>query len=567
MESVYTRFFNGKPSSFGIGTWNNYQKSLNQSGILNSTVAPPLPSVLSKNINNHFNSDNSSLNQSLAMQLLEYKLKKLEEKDNQISQMSSLYNSQCLPSPYYYPPLAQPQIDPYYSLNLTKREKEPYQKKRTSLSKIKLNQKKIASKSLDQEGIARLKAKLMPKNNKYINISGDESIDKIQTNNAEETKENIDRAKNKKKEEDDIDIKEINYIQNKLRKLKVLNGGKHFIKDLNENLALKLQRDTHQSKKGILELKENYNEMKSLLENKLNQFELRQRQELEILKSSLEQEAKKNHTVLQRREQKVDYNTIVENKIKEHDRKKERERRKKEELEQEIRKKVAEEIKLQKMLKIKQTNVITYLPPISYEPTYSKIKNVNQIVDEKVNEIMKDKEIERLLLLNGELIRREDFLLSELKREISKRKEEEKLRQFLEMKIQKQEQETVNCKPIQIEKKEKEIPKEENKKTEEENKKELNNNQPVEEEEKEQSEPEKEEDENKQNKKNEELLKENLLEKPESPKAIQIKLGNKEEPKKYGNSEPLNDNFTFGYERVLLSDIYPEQSVKPKSTF
>ena len=135
------------------------------------------------------------------------------------------------------------------------------------------------------------------------------------------------------------------------------------------------------------------------------------------------------------------------------------------------------------------------------------------------------------------------------------------------MKIQKQEQETENCKPIQIEKKEKEIPKEENKKTEEENKKELNNNQPVEEEEKEQSEPEKEEDENKQNKKNEELLKENLLEKPESPKAIQIKLGNKEEPKKYGNSEPLNDNFTFGYERVLLSDIYPEQSVKPKSTF
>ena len=220
------------------------------------------------------------------------------------------------------------------------------------------------------------------------------------------------------------------------------------------------------------------------------------------------------------------------------------------------------------MLKLKETNVITYLPPISYEPTYSKIKNVNQKIKKKVNKIMKNKEIERLLLLNHELIRREDFLLNELKREINKRKEEEKLRQFLEMKMQKQEQEVVNCKPIQIEKKEKEeIPKEENKKSEEEKKEELNESQPVEEEEKEQNEPEKEEDEIRQNKKNEELLKENLMEKPESPKGIQIKLGNKEEPKKYGNSEPLNDNFNFGYERVLLSDIYPKESVKPKSSF
>lgn len=525
MENVYNRFFNGKPSSFGIRTWNNYQNSLNQSGILNSTVAPRLPSVLSKNINSYDNTDNSKLNQPLTMQLLEYKLKKLEEKDKEINQMKSLYNSRCIPSPYYYPPMAQSQIDPYYSLNLTKRDREPYQKKRTSLSKLHLSQKKkTTSKSLDQEGIERLKAGLLPKNNKYNNISGDDSIDNIKPYNTIGTKGN---TKNKIKDEDDIDIQEINYIQHKLRKLKLLNGVKNFAKDLNENLALKLQRDTHQSKKGILQLKENYNEMKSLLENKLNQFELRQKQELEILKSSLDQETKKNHTVLQRREQKVDYNTFVESKIKEFDKKKERDRRKRKELEQEIRKKVAEEINLQKMLKVKETNTITYLPPISYEPTYPKTKNVTQIVDEKVNEIIKDKEIERLLLLNNELIKREDFLLNELKKEISKRKEEEKLRQYLEMKVQKQ---------AKKEKKEKE---------ETQKKEELNESQ---------SESEKEDE------KNEELLKENLMEKQENPKPIELKLGDKKSPKKYGKSEPINNN--FGYERVLLSDIYPEQLVK-----
>ena len=88
MESVYSKFFNGKPSDFGIGTWNSHPRSINRSAsttCINSSIAPPLPGNLRKR---SFYS-NETLNESLRMQLLEAKLNNIEQKDKQIKQLNS----------------------------------------------------------------------------------------------------------------------------------------------------------------------------------------------------------------------------------------------------------------------------------------------------------------------------------------------------------------------------------------------------------------------------------------------------------------------------------------------
>ena len=115
------------------------------------------------------------------------------------------------------------------------------------------------------------------------------------------------------------------------------------------------------------------------------------------------------------------------------------EREKQERMEREIRQKVAEEIALQKALSMKKNNTVINLPSISYEPKNNRDDHVDidEIIEGRVNyrldEEMKDKEMERLYLMNSELVKREDLLLEELRKERLKREEEERLRKLAEL--------------------------------------------------------------------------------------------------------------------------------------
>ena len=107
MESVYSRFYNPN-SSKNVGTWNTYPQVLNRSSsstLFNSYMAPPLPGVLQKSLHSCYtNNSSDKVNEALKMQLLEQRVKRIQEKDAQVNQMQALYsNSQSLPHPVYYP--------------------------------------------------------------------------------------------------------------------------------------------------------------------------------------------------------------------------------------------------------------------------------------------------------------------------------------------------------------------------------------------------------------------------------------------------------------------------------
>ena len=445
MESVYSKFFNGKPSTFGIGTWSSYPKSLNHSAtmpLFNSSVAPPLPPVLSNlgTINT-----NQSANTDLKMQLLEYKIHNLEQKENQINQLNALYNNSLLSPPAYYPLMRENSVSnnihPYYGISPVNGGFS-YKKKKISPSKMRLRYRNKRTID-DEEGIARLKKRLGSKNDSCTYCSND-SIYNRESNDD-----------NKENEEDEPDKE-----RGKTKRLKLFNNGKHFLRNVNNSLALKLQKDTFKTNDGINELKTKYKEIETLLKNKLDQFEEKQKNEMEVLRLALENENKKKEMemlkdAIEQKNRKEEINTVklalekgknkksfrlkhslsingmninealnsinkdiqelVEEKIKAFEMKKAMERERKEKLEKEIRQKVAREIELQKMFSASQKNTISHLPSINYIP----------------NRMMK--QLHKLSLLNKELIRREDYLLERWRRERNRREDEERLRRLLRL--------------------------------------------------------------------------------------------------------------------------------------
>lgn len=440
MESVYSKFFNGKPSTFGIGTWSSYPKSLNHSvtmPIFNSSVAPPLPPVLS-NLGTYNTSQ--SANTDLKMQLLEYKIHNLEQKENQINQLNALYNNSALSPPAYYPFMrgnsASNNIPPFYGF-IPDNGRFSYKKKKISPTK-KRPKYRNNSASCDEERVDKLKRRLGSKNDSLTYCTNDSIY------NKESNNENDDQGKS-----EDI-----------AKKLKT-NKGESFLNNVNSSLALKLQRDTFKTNEGINELKNKYKEIETLLQNKLDQFEEKQKNEIEVLRLALENENKKNEMemlkdAINKNNRKKEISTVklalekgknnkktfrlnhslsakgmninetlkginkdiqelVEEKIKAFEMKKAMERERKEKLEKEIRQKVAKEIELQKVYAACQKNTISHLPSINYIP----------------NRMMK--ELHKLSLLNKELIRREDYLLERLRRERNRREDEERIRKLIRL--------------------------------------------------------------------------------------------------------------------------------------
>ena len=79
MDSVYSKFYTGKESNFGVGTWNSQPRYLTRSGsvpLYNAgNQAIRLPSCLT-GYNNSYNNDKPMVSPDvLKMQMLEQKLK------------------------------------------------------------------------------------------------------------------------------------------------------------------------------------------------------------------------------------------------------------------------------------------------------------------------------------------------------------------------------------------------------------------------------------------------------------------------------------------------------------
>lgn len=549
MESVYSKFFNGKPSDFGIGTWNSHPRSINRSAsttCINSSIAPPLPGNLRKR---SFYS-NEKLNESLRMQLLEAKLNNIEQKDKQIKQLNSLCNSQYLPPQMYYPiigkqPIPKEGIDPYYFYGNPMQRSIPYNPNTIPMKKIKIKKKK--TKSVDEEGIKKLKKKLMKRNYNEPN-QNEHHTEYLQACPT------LDEESDKQTEDDKSE--------------EIKQQGKEFIKNVSGNVALKLQRDNFRARKGIQEIQKNYNEIKTLLENKLDALEMKQKIEMENLKYALEKggnprikasmkntfegkhsnlEKIPDHSIPQLIKE---FPKIIEEKIRAYELKKEMEREKQERMEREIRQKVAEEIALQKALSMKKNNTVINLPSISYEPKNNRDDHVDidEIIEGRVNyrldEEMKDKEMERLYLMNSELVKREDLLLEELRKERLKREEEERLRKLAELeKRQPKKEPFVIVKEIKEEVKPKK-----NKKREETPKEE-----PEEEPQKEEEPPKEEELSIKE--KEPSIKEEEKGSEVQSVKPIELKLKKKKKPKE--EKDP-------GFERIKLSDLYPTDAKTKK---
>ena len=586
MESVYSRFYFPN-SSKNVGTWNTYPQVLNHSSsstLFNSYMAPPLPGVLQKSLHSCYtnNSNSDKVNEALKMQLLEQRVKRIQEKDAQVNQMQALYsNSQYLPHPVYYPLIFNSQKD------VSEEPKKKKMKKIKVIKKIKVKRKKEPITPEQAAEIEQLKKDLMTNDKTNIAVCSD-------------ALKNYNKPKEEEKTESDNG------------ELSILKKGKNFFKLLNDNSMLKLQNDNFKSREEIHEIKKNYNEIKNILENKLSSLELQQKMEIAHLKYALEQGGNprikaslKNtyegtnidldkipdHTIPPEMKNVTKY---IDEKIRAYELQKQMEREKKEEEERDIRNKVADEIALQKSLYFQKSNSVTHLPSISYyahrveENNFDSLDIAN-LVESRVKYILEQKdnskEMERLLQANEELMKREDLLMEELKKERQRREEEERMRRYAEMNYKqspppepqvvlfrdkpkevkkkkkvkvvpkKEKVENVEPKKEEEPKVEEEPKKEEEPKLEEEPKKEeepkLEEEPKMEEEPKLEEEPKKEEEPNKEEEPKKEDEEEPKVE--EEPKAVEVKPMEMEPKKKKKKKKKIK-----GYQRLRLGDIYPD---------
>ena len=152
MESVYSKFYTGKPSDFGIGTWNSQPKIMTRSSSTPylRSAARPLPDMLNYKYN---------YQQNLSPE--EMKLRYLENKVNNLEMQGYLspLSSQLFMPQNYYSPMGLPPVSRYYPNNGNNSfdsKSEEYQKqlKRERKKVDKLQKKLLKYKTLAEQSKA-----------------------------------------------------------------------------------------------------------------------------------------------------------------------------------------------------------------------------------------------------------------------------------------------------------------------------------------------------------------------------------------------------------------------------
>ena len=259
MDSVYSKFFNGVPKNYSLGSVNNenYPQRMNRSAstnLLGNSVAPPLPGVLQ---NRNYNND-----LSIKLQFIEDKINRIEEKNDKYDHLNALYNSQFLPRPVYYPLIGQQPLhnaldysDPcYYGNSMNLRDTNGIRLRRNDS----VNSK---TKKYTRKGVHRLKQILNGDNTSIVDTES--SIEsKINRNKAKFDELHPDSS------DDDTTMDGVKTIL-----LKLLNQGKCILTNINDNLPKDFEKEHPLLKERISQMDHNYIHVTEIIKNQLNLME------------------------------------------------------------------------------------------------------------------------------------------------------------------------------------------------------------------------------------------------------------------------------------------------------
>ncbi|MGL4948210.1 MAG: hypothetical protein ACRC42_02370 [Mycoplasma sp.] len=420
MDSVYNKFYGGQSNNFGFKTWNPHSRQLTRSTsmpMMNSTIAKPLPNSMTHykgivNFNPNLSySEKPIVNPDiLKFQILENKWNNLEQaKYQQNEQLNSLMANQIMDQAnqimdqnQYLNQLPIIQNPPYYIMQQPPIQPYTYP------------------------------------NPPVVDIN-------------ELIKDNQKHTKKKRRviqEESSSESEEEYYHRNTKCNCQV-DKGNDFMKSMKNHLALKLQDETYESMNNINVIQDSFKGLKSLLEQKLDQMDLKQKTEFANWRYALERGGTdklracfknvfdgENNNIDEIEEKMVenkwrDWPDLIDKKISENEGRKKEMTVKKEKLKYEITKKVEEELKKQKLVnglkkKVEIWPSITNIQPWELNNNkYLNQKNTGTSVDIDLLVKTKEQEIELESQLEKEKTLKAKLLMQqELRDKIIKNNEE-----------------------------------------------------------------------------------------------------------------------------------------------
>ena len=277
MESIYGKL-NRIENDIKIEEENKYPKMLHRTGsapLFTSFQAARLPSCISGSIS-YQNKDEKITSSDIKVQILEERLKKLENLKNQ-----QIFNNPSLLNPsnnnIQFPliqlnPIQNPILissypiqDTYFPLINTKNYNSKYNV--------------LLDKQIKQYNLDKLKHR------KSINNNTDN--EQIEINH--EKLKNYNNLENIKKEEKEKRKNYKNYYKKLQREIYIplQNDYSNYKRRINLNIQEKLKKDNNLIKSNINEIEDNYNQIKILLNEKLQKIEKRQKMDFENLKNIL----------------------------------------------------------------------------------------------------------------------------------------------------------------------------------------------------------------------------------------------------------------------------------------
>ena len=277
MESIYGKL-NRIENDIKIEEENKYPKMLHRTGsapLFTSFQAARLPSCISGSIS-YQNKDEKITSSDIKVQILEERLKKLENLKNQ-----QIFNNPSLLNPsnnnIQFPliqlnPIQNPILissypiqDTYFPLINTKNYNSKYNV--------------LLDKQIKQYNLDKLKHR------KSINNNSDN--EQIEINH--EKLKNYNNLENIKKEEKEKRKNYKNYYKKLQREIYIplQNDYSNYKRRINLNIQEKLKKDNNLIKSNINEIEDNYNQIKILLNEKLQKIEKRQKMDFENLKNIL----------------------------------------------------------------------------------------------------------------------------------------------------------------------------------------------------------------------------------------------------------------------------------------
>ncbi len=304
MENIYNKFI-GKDNYFQKNQPKIYPMQLSRSGsnpLLSPFYANKLPSNLTGEISNYKNRNKGITSSDIKVQILEERLRNLEaNKSNQL-----LLNE----PPQYQLPLInnlQNQNNKYPSLpntfipnktlplinnnDIINRRNNEMMKNEILCSKKKLFKHRGLTKEDYMADIYNSDYNKIKKTHKY---KQNEPVINKTHHHKNNYKEDIINENNQNDEDKNEEIKMRNKAKKFHKKLKheVYTPFQHdyneYIKNVNLNIQRQLKNDNDLIKYNIFEIENNYNEIKDLLEKKIERIELKQKLEFENLKKTIQ---------------------------------------------------------------------------------------------------------------------------------------------------------------------------------------------------------------------------------------------------------------------------------------